>query len=273
MSTAERLSALDPKLRGKVALVTGSARGLGRAYALRLARLGADVVICDLHLDAADEFDEELFADTVMDECRSYGVRSLGLEFDATDQAAVNQAVAEAVAELGAVDILVNNAGGMLRPVERSFAKDMPADDLQFILDVNLMSTIYCSQAVIPSMEQRAWGRIVNIASQAAIAGGANGFVSYGIAKAGVVRYTRSLAAEVGPLGIHVNCLAPALIRSSRATAQFPEREQRAANIPLRRLGDPEDAAKVVEFFCTDLSDYITGQVLGVCGGVLLSPY
>lgn len=265
--------ALEPKLRGKVALVTGSARGLGRAYALRLARLGADVAICDLHLDAAGEFGEELFAPTVMDECRHYGVRSAGYETDVTDQAAVNAMVAAIAGELGPVDLLVNNAGGMLRPVERSFAADMPADDLQFILDVNLMSTVYCCQAVLPAMRQRGWGRIVNIASQAAIHGTDKGFVSYGIAKAGIVRYTRSLAAEVGPDGVCVNCLAPALIRSSRANAQFPEREARAKTIPLRRLGEPEDVAKVVEFFCTDLSDYITGQVLGVCGGVLLSPY
>ncbi len=273
MSPSTRPPALEPKLRGKVALVTGSARGLGRGYALRLARLGADVAICDLRLDAASEFAEELFADTVMDECRSYGVRSAGYETDVTDQAAVNAMVAAIAADLGPVDLLVNNAGGMLRPVERSFAVDMPADDLQFILDVNLMSTVYCCQAVIPGMREQGWGRIVNIASQAAIHGTDKGFVSYGIAKAGIVRYTRSLAAEVGPQGICVNCLAPALIRSSRATAQFPEREARAAQIPLRRLGEPEDVAKVVEFFCTDLSDYITGQVLGVCGGVLLSPY
>ena len=111
---------LEPKLKGRVALVTGSGRGLGLAYALRLARLGADVVINDIDLAAAKEFDEELTADTVMDECRAFGVRSIGIEADVTNKQRVNEMVEQIVGELGSLDILVNNAGGMLRPAERN---------------------------------------------------------------------------------------------------------------------------------------------------------
>ncbi|MDH7569615.1 MAG: SDR family oxidoreductase, partial [Armatimonadota bacterium] len=141
------------------------------------------------------------------------------------------------------------------------------------ILDINLMGTIFCCQAACEVMKRKRWGRIVNVSSQAGVRGVPNGrMANYAVAKAAIVQYTRALAAEVGPYGINVNCIAPAYIKSSRAVAQFPEREKLAATIPLRRLGEPEDAAKVVEFFCTDLSDYVTGQCLAVCGGLVLSP-
>jgi len=259
---------LEQKLKGKVALVTGSARGLGRAYALRLARLGADVVINDIRLDAAKEFDEDLTAETVMDECRSLGVRSIGIEADVSRKDKVEEMAGQIVDELGSLDILVNNAGGMLRPSETGVASTMTEDDLRFTLEINLMSTIFCCQAAAAVMKERKWGRIVNVASQAAIGSWPEG-VHYGIAKAGVVRYTRSLAAELGPFGINVNCIAPALILSSRALVQEPKRKDAGPNIPLRRVGVPEDCAKVVEFFCTDLSDYVTGQCLGICGGLI----
>ena len=268
-----RVSAEQPMARtlaGKVAIVTGAARGLGRAYALRLAALGADVVVCDIRLDAAVEFGEALAEATVADECRAHGVRAVGITADLTDRQQVASMVDQAVAELGGIDILVNNAGGMLRPIERSAASTMDLDDLQFIMDVNLMSTVHCCQLVVPTMKARGGGRIVNVSSTAAFSGGVT-FASYGMAKAAIIRYTRSLATELGPFGIHVNCIAPSLIATSRANAQFPERVAAAERIPLRRLGTPEDAAKVVEFLCTDLSDYVTGQCIVVCGGNYLN--
>ncbi|NOZ22994.1 MAG: SDR family oxidoreductase [Planctomycetes bacterium] len=261
---------LEQKLKGRVALVTGSARGLGRAYALRLARLGADVVINDIRLDAAKEFDEELTADTVMDECKALGVRSIGIEADVSKKDQVEAMARQIVDELGSLDILVNNAGGMLRPAETGHASTMTEDDLRFTLDINLMSTIFCCQAAAGPMKKRGWGRMVNVASQAAVGGWPAG-VHYGIAKAGVVRYTRSLATELGPHGINVNCIAPALILSSRALVQDPHRKDAGPRIPLRRVGVPEDCAKVIEFFCTDLSDYVTGQCLAVCGGLCMT--
>lgn len=263
---------MERKLVGKVALVTGAARGLGRAYAHRLAQLGADVVVNDIDLEAWREFDEPLTAASVADECRACGVRALEVQADVSDRAQVDELVARAVAEFGSLDIVVNNAGGMLRPAAGSTAVAMAEDDTRFILDVNLMSTIACCQAAVPVMRERGWGRLVNIASQAGTRGAGGNLCNYGIAKAGIIHYTRCLAAEVGPWGITVNALAPALIRTSRASAQFPEREEAAKWIPLRRLGVPEDCAKVVEFLVTDLGDYITGQTIGVCGGVLLHP-
>ena len=261
---------MERKLIGKIALVTGAARGLGRGIALRLADLGADVAVNDINLKAHEEFNEELSAASVADECIARGVRAIGIEADMTDRAAVQAMVDRVVAEWGGVDILVNVAGGMLRPVERSAASDMDIDDYDFIMAINTKSAIYACQAVIPSMKARGGGRIVNTASTAAFGGHAT-FTSYGIAKAAVVRYTRSLAADVGPYGINVNCIAPSLIATSRAKAQFPHRITAAESIPLRRLGTPEDVAKVVEFLVTDLSDYITGQCITVCGGNYLN--
>ncbi len=261
---------MERKLIGKVAVVTGAGRGLGRACALRLAELGADVVVNDIRLDAAAEFGEELSAPSVADECRAFGVRSIGIAADVTDRAAVDAMFARAAAELGGVDILVNNAGGMLRPPERSAASTMDIDDFDFIMDVNMKSTIYCCQTAATLLRARGGGRIVNFSSTAAF-GGSTTFTSYGMAKAAILRYTRSLAHELGPDGINVNCIAPSLIASSRALAQFPDRVDAAERIPLRRLGKPLDVAKVVEFLCTDLSDYVTGQCIVICGGNYLN--
>jgi len=268
----------EKKLVGKVALVTGAARGLGRAYALRLADLGANIVINDIRLDAHKEFDEEITAESVMAEIEARGVRSLGIEADVTDRAQVDRMIEQTLNTFGRLDILVNNAGGMLRPIEQGYASTMPEEDFRFILDVNLTATVFCCQAAAVPMKTQRSGKIVNVSSQAGLRGNLSGsMASYCTAKAAIVEYTRVLAGELGPFGINVNCIAPGLILTSRANAQFgrhlPENQARAsANIPLRRLGLPEDCAKVVEFLVTDLSDYVTGQVIPVCGGMVLSP-
>jgi NAD(P)-dependent dehydrogenase (short-subunit alcohol dehydrogenase family) len=267
------------KLRGKVAIVTGGGRGLGRAYVLRLASLGADVVVNDINLAAAEEFGEELTAPTVMDEVRAYGGRSLGIQADVTKKAEVEAMVEQTVRELGRVDILVNNAGGALTPFERGFASTMPEEDYRFIMDVNLTSTVFCCQAVAPHMKAQRSGKIVNVSSQAGLRGNETGAIAhYCVAKAGIAEYTRLLAGELGPHGITVNAIAPGVVVTSRAMVQFgrgvdPEKtKQQEARIPLRRLGVPEDCARVVEFLATDLSDYVTGQIIPVCGGMVLSP-
>ena len=268
---SQPMEKLEPKFRGKVALVTGAARGLGRGIALRLARLGADVVIADVKLDAAKEFNEALSAPTVMDECKALGVRSLGIEGDVSSESHVNAMTERIAGELGSLDLLVNVAGGVLRPWQRGGPAVMTQDDYKFIMDINLTSTILCSQAAVREMRKRKFGRIVSIASQAGVKGGTFA-THYAIAKAGVIHFTRCLAAEVGPDHITVNCIAPAYINTSRAMAQFPERQDLPKTIPLRRVGEPEDVAKVVEFFCSDLADYVTGQCLPVCGGLILNP-
>src|SRR5437868_1729068 len=139
-------------LQGKIAIVTGAARGLGRAYALRLARLGADVAIFDVDLAGAGKFGEQLTAASVAQEVQALGRQSIEVEADLTDRKAVNDAVQRVHARFGRIDILVNNAGGAITPPERSKPSIVPDDDIRLIFDVNLMSTIYCCQAVAPIM-------------------------------------------------------------------------------------------------------------------------
>jgi NAD(P)-dependent dehydrogenase (short-subunit alcohol dehydrogenase family) len=259
-------------LEGKVALVTGSARGLGRAYVLHLASLGADLVINDIDLAAAAEYDETLTADTVQAEVENMGRRALGIEADVTDRQSVDAMFAQTLDAFGRIDILVNNAGGNLRSHEEQSASLASEAHYRYIMDINLTATIYCCQAASPSMKEAGSGKIVNVASQAGLWSGRDGGgMPYKVAKAGIIHYTRVLAGELGPFGVHVNCIAPGLILSSRAVAQGRDSEKSRQSlepqIPLRRLGTPEDCARVVEFLVTDLSDYVTGQCIPVCGG------
>lgn len=266
------------KLTGQVALVTGAGRGLGRAYALRLADLGADIVINDIRLDSAKEFDEALSAPTVMAECEARGVRSIGIAADVTQREQVEDMFQQTVDALGRLDILVNNAGGVLRPADRGAASSVSEDDWRFIMDVNLTATVFCCQAAARPMKEQRSGKIVNVSSQAGLRGNPNGGIAhYCVAKAGIVEYSRLLAAELGPYNINVNCIAPGLVLTSRANKQFnrnsPENVAKAsASLPMRRVGMPVDCANVVEFLVTDLSDYVTGQVICVDGGMVLSP-
>lgn len=281
MSEKTAVDRINSKLAGKVALVTGGARGLGRAYVLRLADLGAHVVINDIRLDAFREFDEDIEGASVMEEVEQRGVRALGIEGDVTDRGQVQSMIQQTLETFGRLDILVNNAGGALRPIEpfeRSAASTMPEDDFRFLMDVNLTSTVFCCQAASIPMKAQRGGKIINVSSQAGLRGNmTGGMAAYCVSKAAIVEYTRLLAGELGPHNINVNCIAPGLILTSRANAQFgrhlPENQAKAAaNIPLRRVGLPEDCAKVVEFLATDLSDYVTGQCIPICGGMVLSP-
>ncbi len=260
------------KLANKVALITGGARGLGRAYVLHLAKLGADIVINDVDLDAAQEYDEPLTAASVAAEVEALGRRALAIAADVADKAAVDAMLRQTIDTFGQIDILVNNAGGMLYPPPDHSAATAPPDHYRYILDINLTGAIYCCQAAAPYMQAARSGKIVNVSSQAGLWSGRDGGgVAYKVAKAGVIQYTRVLAAELGPHNIHVNCIAPGFMLSSRAVAQGrnrpPIRDHLLQDIPLGRLGTPEDCAKVVEFLVTDLSDYVTGQCIPVCGG------
>jgi len=268
------------KLAGKVALVTGSGRGLGRAYGLHLAKLGADVVMNDINLESAKEYGEELTAPTVMDEITNLGRRSIGVQGDVTKKDQVDSMFKRILDEFGRLDILVNNAGGNLNRLgskagsPTTFPSSASMEDHQFIMDVNLTGTILCCQAASTPMKKRRYGKIVNVASQAGLhaAPEMTKAMSYSVAKAAIVHYTRCLAAELGPYNINVNCIAPGWIYTSRAVAEGRKGEVAEAlekQIPLGRLGYPEDVAKVIEFFVTDLSDYVTGQCISVCGGYI----
>ena len=251
------------KLKGKVAVVTGGGRGLGRAYVLHLASLGADVVINDIDLNAAAEYNEQLNAPTVMAEVEALGCRALGI-----------QAVLAVAAHFGAIDILVNNAGGALHTPPNNSAATADIEHYKYTMDLNLTSAILCCQAASRPMKAQRSGKIVNVASQAGLWSGRDGgYVGYKVAKAGVAHYTRVLAAELGPYNINVNSIAPGWILSSRAVAAGRDSDETRAKllpqIPLGRLGLPEDCAKVVEFLVTDLSDYVTGQCIPICGGAV----
>ncbi|MEW6185697.1 MAG: SDR family NAD(P)-dependent oxidoreductase [Thermodesulfobacteriota bacterium] len=268
----------EKKLSGKVAVITGGARGLGRGYALRLAGLGANIAVVDRNLHSADVYEfekEQMSAPTVMEECQALGVKSIGLEVDLTDRGAAEKMTAEVVQEMGRIDIVVCNAGGgtvaFADEREPGETGDLgltgtpavcPEPMLTRVLNNNLMTCMYTCMAVAPYMKEQRSGKIVTVSSTAGIQASA-GYHPYGTAKAAIIHYTRALAQELGPFNINVNCIAPDIIRTGR----LGDRSKMAKLIPLRREGTVEDCAKVVEFLVTDLSDYITGKTIIIDGG------
>jgi len=227
-----------PDLSGRVAIVTGTAQGIGAEIARALAEHGADVRGCDL--------------DTV----------------DVTDPGQVEAFVAET----GAVDILVNNAGGVVGQVGRPL-EEVSDTDWRAVVDANLTSTFLCTRAVAPGMKERGYGRIVNISSGAGRSVSLTGIQAYASAKAGQIGFTRQTAHELGPFGITVNSIAPGFVLSNPTSiAQFErygEEGQRRLieSIATRRLGTPEDIANGVLFFVAEESSWVTGQVLSIDGG------
>jgi 3-oxoacyl-[acyl-carrier protein] reductase len=262
------------KLTGKIAIVTGAAGGMGRAYAHRLASLGADVAILDLDLNVSKRWGEALTADSVMDEVRAMGVRSLGVQADLSRESEARGAIEKVVSELGGIDILVNNAGGAITPIERSTPSQSPAADTELLFGANFRTMLHCCQAAVPHLRQRA-GVIVNVATIGVDVDDIKGqYALYDAAKAAVVRYSRSLAVELGPDGIRVNCIAPGMMETARVKAQAAERNYVTAAgakyVPLRRLGRAEDVAGALEYLVTDLSAYVTGECIRVSGGAQL---
>jgi 3-oxoacyl-[acyl-carrier protein] reductase len=258
------------KLTGQVALVTGAARGLGRAYALRLAGLGASVAVIDRNLESYTEFAAEqrqMTAPTTVDEIRKLGVDAIGIEADVGDAAAIEAAVRRVDDRWGRVDVLVCNAGGGL--YKRTRASELDVDELGDVLKMNLLGTIYTVLAVAPIMKRQRSGKIITVSSQAGSAGSASSAAHYGTAKAGIAMYTRYLAQDLGPLGITANCIAPGYIGTGRLMERFEQMgvADIESRIALRRIGTVEDCAKVVEFLATDLSDYVSGAVVPIDGG------
>lgn len=276
----------EKKLASKVAVVTGGARGLGRGYALRLANLGADIAIIDRNLKGFEVYDfekKQMTAPTVMDECKACGVKAMGLEADLTDRTAAEKAIAKVVEEMGRIDIVVCNAGGgtvrfadEIKPGEDVVGRSgragetrpgdtvttgtpayTPQEMLTRVLDINLMTCMYTCMAVAPYMKQQRAGKIVTVSSTAGL-NPSRGYHPYGMAKAAIVFYTRSLAVESGPYNINVNCIAPGIIRTGR----MGDRSKIGEGTILGREGTIEDCARIVEFLTTELSDYVTGNVI-----------
>jgi len=262
------------KLDGKVAIVTGAARGLGRAYALRLAALGARVAISDLNLKSYSEYDGEarvMTADTTVDEIKAGGGESLGFEFDISDRDVVFAMVDEVAKAWGRVDVLVANAGGGRGTPQETAASIVPKALLEQVTGMNFYGTVYSCSAVAPHMKQQRSGKIVTVASYAGlVARIGGGYAHYGANKAAIAHYTRYLAQELGPYNINANCIAPGLIETARIVelmGAYSADGETGREIALRRPGTPEDCAKVVEFLTTDLSDYVTGTVIPIDGG------
>ena len=247
-------------LSGKSALVTGASRGIGRAIAVDLARNGADVALVGRDRAALDETAAAVLA-------ARDGAKAHVILADVADEAAVQAAVAETIAQFGKLDIAVANAGQSTDGLMLRFK----SADLDRLLDVNLKSAFYLSAAVTKPMVKARAGTIVFISSIVGVTGNA-GQSAYAATKAGLLGLTRSLAKELGSRNVRVNAIAPGLIETAM-TAQMPEaaRAHYLETIPLGRPGTPDDVSGVVTFLCSDASRYVTGQTIVVDGGLVMS--
>ena len=250
---------MERELTGKTALVTGGSRGIGRAVCLELAARGANLVLCYAgNEDAAQEAAEE---------CRAHlsqKAQVLAVRADVSQEADCEALFRAAEEAFGGVDILVNNAG----ITRDGLLMRMKSEDLDRVLDVNLKGTFYCMKLAARGMAKRRWGRIINMSSVVGLHGNA-GQVNYAASKAGVIGMTKSLAKELGSRGVTVNAIAPGFIQTDM-TAVLPDKvkEELLASIPLGRLGQPQDIARMAAFLAGPGGDYITGQVFSVDGGL-----
>lgn len=245
-------------LQGKVALVTGASRGIGRAIAETLARDGATVI---------GTATSESGAAAIAGYLKEAGANGTGLALDVNDGAAIDAALERIEKEFGPIAVLVNNAG----ITRDQLLMRMKEDDWDAVMDTNLRSVFRLSKAVLRGMMKARWGRIVSIASVVGAAGSA-GQANYAAAKAGMMGFTRSLAREVGSRGITVNCVAPGFIDTDM-TAGLPDeyKTKLLAQIALERLGQPQEIADAVGFLASDRASYITGNTLHVNGGMYMN--
>lgn len=263
---------MQKRLEGQVALVTGAARGLGRAFALRLVRLGAAVGVVDANMHSYTEFPLEAIKEVPVDEeIRAMGGQVHAVEADVSNRDRITKAVDEIANALGPVSVVVCNAGGGSGKLNENFASTMDIGALDLVIKRNLYGTIHTVQAVAPYMKQQGYGKIITVSSIAGIAPLLEGgYAHYGASKAAIIMYTKYLARELGPYGITANCLAPGWIKTGKAARLFEASDllnEIESQIALRRLGTPDDCANAIEFLATDLSSYMTGEVLSVSGG------
>ena len=244
-------------LSNRVAIVTGSARGIGREIAIKLAEVGANIVVNDIE-PAAEALE------ATANEIKALGRQALAVTADVSNAADVARLVETAAKTCGRIDILVNNAG----VTRDQLIMRMTDDEWDTVLNIDLKSAFLCTRAVLRHMLRARWGRIISIASVVGIIGNA-GQANYASAKAGVIGLTRSIAKEVGSRGITANAIAPGFIET-RMTEQLDEkqREELLKHIPLASLGTPRDVAEAVAFLASEEARYITGHVLNVDGGM-----
>ncbi len=247
-----------PQLDNKIAVVTGSAQGIGRAIAETLAQRGAHVVVADINLEKAEATAQAIATST--------GRRVIAVQTNVTDNASVQSMIDRTLKEFGQIDILVNNAG----TTRDNLIVRISDADWDLVLGVNLKGAFNCSKAAVRPMMKRRFGRIVNISSISGLAGQA-GQTNYSSSKAGLIGFTKALAKEVGGRGITVNAVAPGLVPTD-LTATLPQNmlDEAIKMTPLGRLGAVEDIAYAVAFLVSDEAAFITGQVLSVDGGLAM---
>lgn len=261
------------KFKDKVAIVTGSARGIGRSIALNLAKDGCDIVVCDINLEGWKEYGgEQLSAPSVGEEVRELGRKALELKVDVTKKDSLENLVKQTLDYFGKVDFMINNAGGYAGDVTKSWAATIPEEDLKATVERNLYGTIFSCQVIAQHMMERKYGKIINFGSQAGLRSQDGGYyAAYGAAKAGVIMYTKYLAQQMGPYNVNVNCIAPAYVGTKRLNylAFDANREEVCKGIALGKIAEPNDIAKVVNFLVSEDANYITGQCISVCGGAI----
>jgi 3-oxoacyl-[acyl-carrier protein] reductase len=246
---------MNNDLTGKIALVTGSGRGIGKAIAIKLSALGATVIINDIAESAAE----------TAEEIRCTGKASLFIQANVSSSIEVNEMIEKIINSYGKLDILVNNAG----ITRDQLTVRMSDEDWDAVMSINLKSVFLCSRAALKHMMKQRWGRIINISSISGIMGN-SGQVNYSAAKAGIIGITRTIAKEMGSRQITANAICPGFIETDM-TQKLPDsvKEEAKKRIPLGSLGKPEDVAEAVAFFASDAARYITGQYLCVDGGMI----
>ena len=245
------------RLQDRVAIITGGAKGIGKATALKMAHEGALVIVLDILSEEASR---------VADELNSLGAKARAMTADVSKKNEVDQMVEQTLKQFGRVDILVNNAG-IVRP---ALLEDVKEEDWDRVVSVNLKGTFFCTQAVLPTMKKNKYGKIVNIGSRASL--GKSDRTVYAATKAGLIGVTRTWALELAPHNINVNYVGPGPIATELFKSVNPEGSEKTkaiiSAIPLQRMGQPQDVANLISFLASDEASFITGQTIFICGGI-----